>query len=60
MAVKTMLNYLKIKDVIDISGCSERHIREEIARGNLKAFKPGKELLFRPEDIEKWILKKAI
>lgn len=53
-------DFIKIADVESISSCSKRHIMEEIKRGNLKAFKPGKELLFRKEDIEKWILKKAV
>lgn len=53
------LSYLKINDVIEISSCSKRHIMEEIRRKNLRAFKPGKELLFKLEDVEKWINKKV-
>lgn len=38
---------------------SERHIKEEIKRGNLRAYKPGKLLLFIPQEVEKWITKKV-
>lgn len=57
---KTSLNYIKLTDVIEATGCSDRHIREEIKRGNLRAFKPGKEILFSPDDVEKWIKRKAV
>nr|BFD63141.1 hypothetical protein BdHM001_18220 [Bdellovibrio sp. HM001] len=57
--MSTKLSYIKLTEVIEITGCSERHIREEIKRGNLRAYKPGKELLFKREDVEKWITKKV-
>ena len=55
----TKINYINLQEVVKITGCSERHVREEIKRGNLRAYKPGKELLFKPEDVEKWITKKV-
>lgn len=51
--------YFKLPQVIEYSGCSERHIKEEIKRGNLRAYKPGKELLFKPDEVDKWITKKV-
>lgn len=51
--------YIKLPDVVAYSSCSVRHIKEEISRGNLRAYKPGKELLFKIEDVDKWITKKV-
>lgn len=53
-------NYLKLADVAEATGCSIRHIQEEIKRGNIRAYKPGKCLLFDPVDVEKWIKRKAV
>lgn len=54
------LKYLKIDEVVGISSCSKRHVMEEIKRKKLKAFKPGKELLFDPHDVEVWIKRKVV
>lgn len=52
--------YLKLEEVVEIAGCSPRHIHEEIKRGNLKAYKPGKCLVFKEDDVESWIKRKAV
>lgn len=49
---------LFIEDIIQMSGCSERFIRGEIANGNLKSYKPGKRLQFKIDDYEKWFSRK--
>ena len=54
------MKYVNIEEVIKISGASQRYVMEEIKRGNLRAFKVGRRLRFDPEDIEKWIRKKAV
>lgn len=54
------LKFLNVDEVVEIAGCSKRHVMEEIRRKNLRAFKPGKELRFAPDDVEKWITKKVV
>jgi excisionase family DNA binding protein len=54
------VKYIKISEVVEISSCSKRHVMEEIKRKNLRAYKPGKELIFDPADVEKWIKRKAV
>jgi len=51
--------FIKIEGVIEMSGCSKRHIMEEIKRKTLRAYKPGKALLFDPAEVEKWIKRKV-
>ncbi|MBA3755920.1 MAG: helix-turn-helix domain-containing protein [Nitrosomonas sp.] len=57
---KEDLKYMTIKEVALTAQTSVRHVAEEIKRKNLRAFKPGKRLLFDPEDVQKWIKKKAV
>jgi excisionase family DNA binding protein len=52
--------FLTIEEVAKKATVSTRHVANEIKRGNLKAFKPGKRLLFNSEDVEKWIKRKAV
>lgn len=59
MGAARTLNVLFIEDVIELTKCSERHIREQVRIGALRAHKPGKRLLFYAEDVEKWIKRKA-
>lgn len=51
--------FYTIPGLVKEARCSVRHIKEEISRGNLKAFKPAKELLFRVDDVQKWVLRKV-
>lgn len=51
--------FYTIPGLVKEARCSVRHVKEEISRGNLKAFKPAKELLFRVEDVQKWVLRKV-
>lgn len=53
-------SFLFLEDVVRIAGCSERHIREEIKRGLLKASKPGKRLRFRADDVSAWLSRKTV
>lgn len=53
-------NYITLKEAAEYCHCSIRHLQEEITRGNLRAYKPGKLLLFDIEDLNKWVKKKAI
>lgn len=52
--------YLTIEQVAEKIGCSVRYLHEEIKKKNLRAYKPGKRLVFDPEDVQKWIKKKAV
>ena len=52
--------YLLIAEVAEQTHCSVRHIHDEVKKKKLRAFKPGKCLLFDPEDVDKWIKKKAV
>lgn len=54
------LPHFKLPAIVELLKVSPRHIKEEIKRGNLRAFKPGKELIFFQEDIEKWVKRKAV
>lgn len=58
--MKEQTVYLTIKEVAEKYKVSVRHLHDEKKRGNLKAFKPGKVLLFNQEDVEKWIKRKAV
>lgn len=60
MSAEKKLNYLTIKEVAESFHVSVRHLHDEIKRGNLKAYKPGKSLLFNLEDVEKWLKRKAV
>jgi len=51
---------LGIEDAMAQGNCSERHVREEIKRKNLRASKPGKRIVLNQEDIDKWIKRKTI
>lgn len=52
--------HFRLRAVVELLHVSARHVKEEIKRGNLRAFKPGKELIFFQEDIEKWVKRKAV
>lgn len=52
--------FLIIEDVAKIANVSLRHIKDEIKRGNLRAYKPGKRLIFDPIEVTKWIRKTAV
>lgn len=47
--------YLTIEQVAELIHMSGRAIRMKLAAGKLKAYKPGKRLLFKREDVEKFI-----
>lgn len=56
---KEELKYMTLKEVSEATKTSIRYVQEEIKRKNLRAFKLGKRLLFSPEEVLKWIKKKA-
>ena len=49
------MDYLTCEQVADIAKCSVFHIREEVKRGALNAYKPAKGYLFTREDVDAWI-----
>ena len=51
---------MTVDEVLAYAGCSLRHLDDEIKRGNLRAYKPGKERKFFPDEVIKWIKKKAV
>lgn len=59
-AVQKKIQYLTLKEAADYAHVSPRHIQEEVTRKNLRAYKPGKLLLFDIEDLNKWIKKKVL
>lgn len=52
--------YVTLKEAAEYCHVSIRHLQEEISRKNLRAYKPGKFVLFELEELNKWIKKKAI
>lgn len=54
------LGYLGVKEVAAIADCSVRHIMDEIKKKKLRAFKPGRSLRFRENDVQDWISRKAV
>ncbi len=59
-AAEKKLNYMTLKEAAEYAHVSIRHLQEEISRKNLRAYKPGKLVLFDIEDLNKWIKKKAL
>lgn len=53
------LKFLTIEQVAAIGHCSVRHIHNEIKRGLLPYQKPGRKLVFNPDDVLKWIKRKT-
>lgn len=53
-------SFLFLEGVAELAHCSTRYVKEEVKRGELRAYKPGKRLLFDPDDVQKWIKKKAV
>jgi len=60
MSAEKKIAYMNLKEASEYCHVSERHMKEEISRKNLRAYKPGKLLLFDIEDLNKWIKKKAV
>lgn len=51
---------MTFKEAVDYANCSLRHLQEEIKKKNLRAYKPGKEVMIPKEELDKWIKKKAV
>lgn len=47
--------YLTIKQVSEYTQMPVSTIRKNIYSGKLKAYRPGRSLRFRKDDVEKWI-----
>lgn len=52
-------HFMKMEELTAFAECSERHIMEEIKRKNLRAYKPVRELLFDPKDVQTWLRRKS-
>lgn len=59
MGEPKLKKWLTVDEVMDIAKCSDTHIRNERKRGNIRAYKPGRELLFDFDEVEKWIRRSA-
>ena len=51
----TQNTYLNIADVKAVSGMGETFIRQQINDGKLKAFRLGRSLRLRQEDVQAWM-----
>lgn len=49
------MEYLTCDQVAELVHCSIFHVREEVKRERLKAYKPGKSYLFTREDVDAWV-----
>ena len=47
----------RVRDVAEVLGCSEGHVRNLAHRDEIPRVKKGKFLFFVPEEILEWILK---
>lgn len=54
------MDYIGVEEVAAIAGCSVRHIMDEVKKKKLRAFKPGRALRFRADDVQDWISRKAV
>lgn len=53
MAVERLA--LSIAEAAEALGCSQGHIRNLIARGELKSFKAGRRVLIRVDVLKEWM-----
>jgi excisionase family DNA binding protein len=51
---------LKVQEVAELLGVSDRHIYELVADGTLPAFRVGKAIRFDPQDLADWLRKKGL
>lgn len=56
MTQEVSFDYLTVKDVCRITGFGRTMIGREYREGRLKAFKLGGRVLFKPSDVNKWLL----
>jgi excisionase family DNA binding protein len=47
--------FLTTTEVAEWLKCSEWHVRQEVARGHLRALHLGRHLRFVPDDIRAWL-----
>lgn len=59
-AAEKKINYMTLKEAAEYCHVSIRHLQEEVTRKNLRAYKPGKFVLFEVEELNKWIKKKVL
>lgn len=60
MSAEKKLSYMTLKEAAEYCHASIRHLQEEVRRQRLRAYKPGKCVLFEVDELNKWIKKKAI
>ena len=54
-----MNNLIKIKEASELTGLKPSTIRNLVCSGELKAYKQGKFLVFRPEELKEWLEKRT-
>jgi excisionase family DNA binding protein len=54
-----LIEFMSIKELCEYAGCSERYIYEEIKRKTLRAYKPVREIMFDPKDVQAWMKRKV-
>lgn len=52
--------FIMIEAVMEFASVSKRFVMEEIKLKKLRAYKPGKRLLFKPADVREWISRKVV
>lgn len=55
-----MPEYVDVTKAAELACCSIYHIREAIKKGDLAAYKPGKNYVMTLEDVNNWILKSKV
>ncbi len=47
--------YLRLGEIVTLTGLSQTHVRDEIRRGNLEAFRVGRAVLVPRDAVDRWI-----
>jgi len=47
--------YLRLTEIVRLTGLSQKFIRQAVQRGNLEAFRVGRAVLIPREAVDKWI-----
>ncbi len=47
--------YLRLTELVRLTGLSQTFVRQEVQRGNLEAFRVGRAVLVPRDAVDKWI-----
>ncbi len=47
--------YLRLTEIVRLTGLSQTFIRQEVQRGNLEAFRVGRAVLVPRDAVDRWI-----